>query len=91
MIITYKDFRIEKDLLSYKLSKLVSYEKRESLHGPVTGEIGEKEDIIGYYGNLNNLLAKLPEFCIDSEEPMTLTDFLKQIIENQKEIKNLIK
>jgi hypothetical protein len=89
MIITYKDFEIKKDEFCYAITKKVKYEKRESLHGPLTGEIGEKEEIIGYYTKLPAMLNKLAEVSIKETEVMELKDYVKEILNNQEEIKKM--
>jgi hypothetical protein len=89
MIITYKDFEIKKDDFCYNITKKVKYEKRESLHGPLTGEIGEKEEIIGYYTNLTLMINKLAEVSVEETEVIELKDYVKQILNNQKEIKKM--
>jgi hypothetical protein len=89
MIITYKDFEIEKDDFCYCLTKKVKYEKRESLHGPLTGEIGEKKVIIGYYTNIPLMINKLAEGVVEEDEVMELKDYIKAILSNQAEIKKI--
>jgi hypothetical protein len=89
MIITYKDFEIKQDDFCYALTKKVKYEKRESLHGPLTGEIGEKEEIIGYYTSLSLMINKLAQVSVEDTGTIELKDYLQKILDNQKEIKKM--
>jgi len=90
MILKYKNFEIKKEDSCYTIEKLVNYEKRESLHGPLTGETGEKRETIGYYAQLSSMVNKLAELTVTEQESMELKDYLQQVISNQEEIKNMI-
>jgi hypothetical protein len=61
MEITYKNFVIKKDQYCYELVKKSEYNKLDGLGGKPTGEIGIKEESLGYYGhnNLDTLLLRL--------------------------------
>lgn len=91
MILKYKNFEIKKEDGCYTIEKLVEYEKRESLHGPLTGEIGEKKETIGYYAQLPSMINKLAELSVNEQDSMELKDYMQQVLNNQEEIKNMLK
>jgi hypothetical protein len=91
MILKYKNFEIRKEDSCYTIEKLVTYDKRESLHGPLTGETGEKRETIGYYAQLSSMVNKLAELTVNDQDSMELKDYLQQVVANQEEIKNMLK
>ena len=86
-MIKYKNYLIEQESSHYNLYKEVDYEKREGFgrNAATTGEIGTRQDNLGYGMSLDRALEKINKdqlLDFDGE----LKDYIKEYINLNKEI-----
>lgn len=89
MQLEYKNFVLKQDEYCWSLIQKVEYEKQDGLHGSKTGEIGIKENLIGYYPvhKLELVLERMLDHCL----PEDIIDIQNYINEYKKEKELLIK
>ena len=86
-MIKYKNYLIEQEGASYNLYKEVDYEKREGFgrNAATTGEIGTRQDNLGYGMSLDRALEKINKdqlLDFDGE----LKDYIKEYNNLNKEV-----
>jgi hypothetical protein len=86
-MIKYKNYLIEQEGASYNLYKEVDYEKREGFgrNAAITGEIGTRQDNLGYGMSLDRALEKInKDQLVDFDGE--LKDYIKEYNNLNKEI-----
>ena len=90
MRLEYKDFILERDSYHWILTQKKSYKKLDKLGGVETGEIGEKEEVIGYYPlrDFSIILSRLAELLVG--DVSTIEGYITEYRNCIQELKELI-
>ena len=91
MQLEYKNFILKQDDYCWALIQKVEYEKQDGLHGEKTGEIGVKENVIGYYpsNKLDIVLIRMLDFCLP-EDISTIQQYLLEYNNSKEELKQYL-
>lgn len=89
MELKYKNFILRKDDYCWTILETKQYNKLDKLGGEPTGEIGIKEEIVGYYPlNLRFVLEKLSTLLV--KDASTIEQYLNEYNKTTQELKEFI-
>lgn len=90
MKLVYKNFTLIKDDYCWTLIQSKEYNKLDKLGGVPTGEVGVKEETIGYYPlDISIVLAKLATLLVEDVD--TIESYIKEYERVTQDLKQFIK
>ncbi len=90
MKLIYKDYILVRDNYCWEIIHVKKYNKLDKLGGVPTGEVGEKEENVGYYPlDLSIVLSKLATLLVEDAD--SIEKYLSEYERITQDLKQFIK